>query len=141
MNYLKARQRQSDKRWDYTCMNDRRIWPIGYCHEWREYTPEERKTYCMNDGWYEEYESRKAKYHSTGHATPEEACACYKEYQLDTALRFGTQPNRKEQCLVCGEWTQQMAMVGGYETYVLCEKHANREEVEKLYVVGESAES
>ena len=31
MNYYDARQRQDDKRWDYTRMNDGVIWPVGYC--------------------------------------------------------------------------------------------------------------
>jgi hypothetical protein len=141
MNYLKSRQRTSDKKWDYTSMNDGHAHPIGYCAGWREYSPEQRKTFGMNDKYIAELETRKDKYHAEGHDTPEEACACYKVYQLDTGLRFSDQSNRQEKCLVCNEWTTKVARVDNWESYVLCEKHANREEVEKLYNVFESCES
>jgi hypothetical protein len=38
----------------------------------------------------------------------------------------------------CGAWTQGMARVGGHVSFVLCDEHRNRENVEKLYSVGES---
>jgi len=141
VNYLKARQRQSTKRWDYTQMNDGRVWPIGYCGGFREYTPEQRQTYCMNDTWYAKYEANKDKYHEDGHPSSVEACACYKRYELDESLRFDVDSQSKQKCEVCGEWTEHRAMIGGYQYFVVCEKHANREEVEKLFTVGESWES
>ena len=141
MNYLKPRQRQSDQRWDYTQMNDGRIHPIGYCAGFREYTHEQRNAFLMSDKWYEEYVSRKAEYHEDGHATPEEAAACYKRYELDTSLRFGESSSTKHKCEVCEEWTTKHAMVGGYTHITLCDAHATSEEVEKLYSVGESWES
>jgi hypothetical protein len=141
MNYLKPRQRASDKRWDYTQMNDGRVWPIGYCAGFREYTPEQRKAFLMNDNWYAKYEANRAKYHEDGHATSEEACECYKQHELDESLHFDVDSHSKQKCEVCEEWTEKRAMVGGYRHFVLCEKHANREEVEKLYTVGESWES
>lgn len=95
----------------------------------------------MNDQFYAEYTSRKDKYHANGHATEQEACECYKQHQLDAALRFHDQTSRQEKCVVCEAWTTKRAVIGGWESYVLCEKHANREEVSKIYNVFESSES
>lgn len=141
MNYLCARQRQSDGRWDYSQRNDGRIWPIGYCAGWRDFSPEEHQRFFMTDFWYADYLSRKDQYHEDGHATSEEACECYKKYELDSSLRFSEMSNQKRPCEVCQEWTQKIAMVGGYSHFVLCETHANRAEVERLFSVGESWES
>jgi hypothetical protein len=141
MNYFGPRQRESTKRWDYTCRNDNRIWPVGYCAGWRDYTAEERRQCMMNDVWYANYESRRASYHTDGHATSDEACECYKQYQLDDGLRFGEDSSSQKKCQVCEAWTTKRAMVGGYRSFVLCEAHATREEVEKLFTVGESWES
>src|SRR4051812_48360403 len=62
MNYLKARQMQSTGKWHYTCRNDNFVWPQGYCAQ--------EGSAC----------------HSTGHNTAEEACECYKQYQLKNHL-------------------------------------------------------
>lgn len=32
MNYYEARQRQTDKCWDWTCQNDNRVWRVGACN-------------------------------------------------------------------------------------------------------------
>lgn len=95
----------------------------------------------MSDEWLAQHLALKANYHDDGHATADEACECYKRYELDTALRFSTEQSTKRQCEVCKEWTQSHATVGGYTVFVLCEAHANRAEVEKLFSVGESWES
>lgn len=141
MNHLKASQRTTDRRWDYTNTNDRRTHPIGYCAGWREYNEAERKRFCMNDKWYDEYTSNKDKYHEEGHATEEEAKACYKAYQLDTSLRVSKDSSSQQKCQVCQTWTQTRAVVGGYSYFVVCDEHANRTEIEKLYTVSESWES
>ena len=139
VNYLKARQRAVDKRFDYTQMNDKIVWPIGYCAGYREYTLEERNAFCMSDKWYEEYESRKSQYHADGHVDAEEACECYKRYLLDSSLHYGV--DTKKKCEVCKEWTDKRTMIGGYTSFVLCETHTTRAVIASLFTVGESWES
>lgn len=59
MNYYDARQRQDNKRWDYTRMNDGHISPVGYCgdadhaHDTAEAARECFARYLL-DGWREE---------------------------------------------------------------------------------------
>jgi hypothetical protein len=136
MNYLKARQRKSDGKWDYTLENDGVIYPIGYCSAYREpnipINPDRLKT--MRDF--------SIKHHSEGHSTPEEANQCYKKYLLDQRLTLMQQYiDVQHKCAVCGEFTQCCVSIDGWHKYTLCEKHNNREEVEKLFSVGESWES
>lgn len=142
MNHLVARQRKSDGRWDYTYNGV--AW--GYC---REYDP-----IPENVGWMSAEEVRKHnektavfkdKHHDCGHATREEAEACYKQYMLDQHLRLQpTEPenaNQQFRCKVCKKFTACHAFVGAYQIFDLCPEHQTREEVEKLFAVGESWES
>jgi hypothetical protein len=132
MNYYDARQRNEDKRWDYTCRNDDRIWPVGYCHTYVE--PEELdKIWPMREEEREKHVANKHKYHTTGHATAEEACECYREYLLDQELRLGNKWDSQHHCEVCDAWTDMYAEVGHTKYMNLCEAHNNREEVEKLF--------
>lgn len=141
MNYYGPRQHGTGKRWDYTCMRDDRIWPVGYCGGWRERTREAlSKIVSMPDVeaiLREQEEDRKnhlAKYHTKGHETAEEACACYRNYLLDHHLRLdGKFHDAKEKCAECSDWTQTFARVHGSSPIVLCESHLNRETVEKHY--------
>lgn len=113
MNHLKARQLEATGKWHYTLMNDERIYPIGRCRE------------------------------HEGHDTPEEAKACYKSYLLDTKLRFDSKlADTLQHCEVCGEWTDGLATIPTTTWQAaLCDAHRIREEVEKLFYVGESWES
>jgi hypothetical protein len=128
VNYYAARQREKTKKWDYTCRNDGRIWPVGYCagrHVEVLQVPEDERE----------------PYHDHGHETAEEARECYKHYQLDNELHLDIKmasQQRKCEADGCGAWTQGMARVGGHVSFVLCDEHRNRENVEKLYSVGES---
>lgn len=84
-------------------------------------------------------------FHTDGHATEEEACECYKNYMLDTQLSLmDKEPANATQqfkCKACGAWTACRAMVGPYQVFDLCPQHQTREEVEKLFSVGESWQS
>lgn len=110
MNYQKARQQEVTGKWHYTNKNDGRIYPIGDCagHE--------------------------------GHNTAEEAQECYKRYLLDNNLILDhkwSEPFPK--CKVCGEITSGMAFISEAEQYIaLCDTHRTKEEVEKIFHVGES---
>ncbi len=136
MNHYKARQRK-DGRWDYTCANDGKAWPVGYCHEYREPDPEDW-IWKMHPDDAQRVRDNKDKYHGCGHATEEEAQACYKKYLLENELSLNRKSsNAQYKCKVCGEWTQLFAEVD-WHIFNLCEKHQNLESVEPLFQIGES---
>lgn len=142
MNHLCARQRTADERWDYTYNGV----PYGYC---REYKPISEDVKWLSADQIkaenEKMEKLKSNFHADGHATKEDACACYKKYLLDTSLRLvekepenASQQNR---CQVCKKFTACHASVGAYRMFTLCPEHQTRECVESLLSVGESWES
>jgi hypothetical protein len=145
MNYYQARQRKVDNRWDYSCRNDDRIWPVGYCAKYRD--PEEMASDLVpilmwRKDEIERIRATKDKYHTDGHATAEEACECYRQYLLDHKLRLdGESKDTWHKCLVCETLTNHFAEIE-MQVYVLCDKYRTREEVEKLFgPVGESISS
>ena len=139
MNYYKPLQRESDKRWDYTCSNRRTgIHPIGYCRKWKAFEPSPYLTEEMCQRENQKLAPFISKFHSDGHATYEEACACYKEYLLDHRMERGLHPDEQRKCKVCGAWTQVTIQVNYSGRYDLCEQHATLEEVAKLFNVEES---
>ncbi len=111
MNYYDARELQGPDgqgtgRWHYTCMNDGRIWPIGYCRD------------------------------HEGHASKQEAYECFKLYCLDHRLRLdGQWADAQHKCVVCGAWTQKFAEVN-HVIFDLCDEHRTREQVAQLFNVG-----
>lgn len=126
MNYYEPKQRTGDGRWDYTRNN----YPAGYCRKYQEF---DTKLVPISEAEQEEYRATAHKHHTDGHATSEEACDCYKEWQLDHQLSLDrTMSNQQQKCKVCGEWTQKFAEVGN-QVIILCEEHNNREEVAKIY--------
>ena len=135
MNYYKARQRQSDGKWDYTCGHDGGgmypVYPIGYCTALPNIT--DASIYPFSPEEIQLFQENVSKFHTSGHNTPEEACECYKQYCLDFHSRFGIEDNHvQKKCKVCGEWTTLYALVDS-SVFQLCEKHNNRDEVEKLF--------
>jgi hypothetical protein len=142
MNHKCARKRQSDGRWDYTYNGG----PWGYCREYRPLA-EDGRIIPAGVSRYEneKMDSLKGKFHTDGHATEQEACDCFKQYQLDTALRLqAAEPENASQqhkCQICRKWTACHAQVGAYQLFVLCPEHQTRECVESLFSVGESWES
>lgn len=137
MNYYAARQRQSDMKWDYTCRNGDFTQPVGYCGGYIEWTEEMLKRLGL-PGKPEDHSSIlremqfKDKYHTCGHETQEEAQKCYREYLLDQRLKKRENTDTMRKCLVCKDWTTFSAEIDMH-TWDLCEKHNNREEVEKLF--------
>ena len=127
MNYYETKQR-TDGKWDYTCNNR----PTGYCCEFKPFDEGFVKNYHVSEAEVEKHNRFAHKYHSHGHDTEQEACECYKEYQLDHKLRFSKSESEQRKCKVCGEWTQNFAEVD-CRLITLCDKHNNREEVSKLY--------
>jgi len=129
MNYYEPKQRKSDGRWDYTRNNH----PTGYCHAFREFDKEFVENFHISASEVEKHNSFANKYHADGHESADEACECYKQYQLDHQLQLDHEdPNEQRKCQVCGEWTTKFATLD-YSIFQLCDEHRTREEVEKLY--------
>ena len=141
MNHYKARQRETDGRWDYTSGNPREgVHPVGYCRAWK---PQDPNASWMLPGEAEQENAEMApfvhKFHTDGHATSEEACDCYREYLLDHRLRLHDpplDPSTLNKCVVCGAYTAGLAELN-FEHWWLCDEHRNRTEVEKLVPKGE----
>lgn len=96
MNYYEARQRSTDGRWDWTCMNDGQIW---------------RAAPCRDHG-------------AGGHATKEEAERHYWEYQTGELRTFPDQAHYP--CKVCETFTNQRAISrDGMVSAYLCDEHRN----------------
>ena len=134
MNYYAARQKEGG-RWDYTCMNDGRIWPIGYCMPYKEWWIDlkEKIGYETRPEDIAKYQSHQSQYHADGHATAEEACECYRRYVLDHKVRLNRSWDGGQfRCQVCGEWTQLYADID-HRAINLCEKHNTQEQVELLF--------
>ena len=131
------RQRESDKRWDMTVSSDEEGWchAIGYCGE-KPVDPSTQTHLPVHEvnsqGWYRDREPFLDKYHRDGHATAQEADACWKEYQLDVELSFHDVVDEARMCALCTRWTQRVAVIGHEfsERIWLCEGHANRAGVE-----------
>lgn len=129
MNYYEPKQRQSDGRWDYTRNN----LPTGYCREFKPFDKEFVEKYHISELDAEKHNGFSHKYHSDGHNSSDEACDCYKEYQLDHQLQLDHEDkNQQRKCQVCGEWTTKFALLD-CSIFQLCDEHRNREEIAKLY--------
>ncbi len=101
MNYAQARQRESDKRWDWTVRNDDAIWQHTCCAE-----------------------------HGAGHAEREDAERCFYAWELAQPVRIFDEPDARRQCALCGMWTNaRVRLANGYTSFVLCESHQDRTSV------------
>lgn len=137
MNYYRARRRGRDGRWEYTAMNDHAVWPVGYCAPFEPWTKERRARHrWATDEVVARQEATAHKHHSRGHATEEEACACYEEYCLDHLATYWHRFLTASGCEVCGTETHRAAMVDG-ACVRLCEFHCNREGLERIWSVGQ----
>lgn len=111
MNYYDARQLETSGRWHYTCKNDGRIWPVGYCRD-----------------------------HPEGHEIEAEARNCYREYLIRERTQYqdGVSATSQHKCRECQTWTTGYATVGESALYELCDDHRNEMIIRKLYpVVGQ----
>lgn len=131
MNYFAARQRECDKRWDYTCKRDGVIYPVGYCAGWREPQPGILTPGQIKE-WLNEAIPHQDKFHNDGHATAEEARECYKQYLLDFSLHLNCDASVALKCEMCDSLTTKRAKVDS-STWALCDVHRTRENVEALY--------
>ena len=114
----------------FACAWRDEIRPVGYCGAWHDW---DETTRTMSPAAYQRHVEDKPLHHAEGHATPEEAAACYRRYLLDHRLQLNhKESGAQRKCQVCGEWTQLFVMVDGHWTWHLCETHHNRETVETL---------
>lgn len=99
MNYYQARQRQSDRRWDWTVRNDDRYYRIAPCVD-----------------------------HDDGHETREEAERHWWDWAT-AELRESTLIDQQRPCAVCRAWTDLLAESrdGHLGPVSLCETHRNTE--------------
>lgn len=139
MAYYAPLQRK-DGRWDYTCTNGAGTFSLGYCSGYRELTVEDLRgafTPEMVARENDRHRPFKDKYHDSGHATADEAMACYRTYQLDQQLEFSPNDDGDEQrkCQVCGTWTTGIAFFRGemYKVFHLCKDHQSRKFVEEVW--------
>lgn len=110
MNYYQARQNSSTGKWDFTCMNDGKIWAVGYC----------------------------AEAGGNHHDTEQEAVRCYGEYVLDKRLSFHPEKpggaGTYSQCRVCNKLTNGYVEVDNSNISFLCDEHQNRESVAGFFI-------
>lgn len=72
------------------------------------------------------------KYHDDGHATADEAIACYRDFEIDTAVSYRETPDQQKKCATCGAWTTGGAHFGGesfHRPIPLCPEHQTRDDV------------
>lgn len=150
MNYYEARQILKDGKpdgWHYTVMNDGDVWPVGYCGRFIEAKPMFDKDGNRVEGGYfhtqesaDAHNAKKDKYHGpTAHASAQEACDCYIEYQLDNLHHAFTKDKTREsdtkhKCEYpgCQSFETGYASIkGSIRDWVLCDEHNNREAIAK----------
>ena len=146
MNTYEAAQKKNG-RWDYTCSNGY-TYPLGYCAGLRLWTEETCRGIVHLSGddlkeWIRTENARlskfESKYHRDGHPTKEQAELCYREYLLDNSLRFlmakdlGRAPEQLNKCVECDAYTANFCEIRNWMQWNLCDAHANREVVERLF--------
>lgn len=108
MNYYEARQRTSDGRWDWTGMNDSRIFKAGPCAG-----------------------------HDDGHATKEEAERHFYDWELDQLQELKGPSSTQHRCQSpgCQTFTDIALAIGGHigVHFWLCKDHRTRGEVARIY--------
>lgn len=147
MEIYQARQRVDDKRWDYTHTNSLGGYAIGYC---AGLTVWDARSILRIGLAQDEADAAKlaaemnaqnapfaSKYHTDGHATEEEACACHREYQLDRQLTFyddKPDADHQDRCKApeCKAFTSGVAMLGNHRFFALCKDHRTRDVVKAL---------
>lgn len=133
MNHYSARRRQTDGRFDFTVTTDGFTIPVGYCGAYRPWTSEDQRRFPVPPEVLKRSWAHSHKHHTDGHATPEEAAACYREFLLDQRLRTGLKNDRPDTCKECGARTDLYAAVDGDRFFILCEPHNDREVVARHF--------
>lgn len=115
MNYYEARKRASDNRWDWTCMNDGKIWKTGPC-----------------------------ALHEDGHPTKIEAERHFYDHELSKLREVESAPRDMHQCDAPGCCTfahkGYVGMKLFTETTWLCSLHLSRNVIPGIHPFSEGIE-
>ncbi len=114
----------------------------GYCAGWRgdpDEAEKQRLTNLFGTDFVERLKKEwdvylpfKDKFHTDGHATSEEASACWDQYELDTQVRRYKSDQHQNRCEVCKEWTPNITELGEFKRYHLCDTHDTKEALQKV---------
>lgn len=126
---------RKDGGFDYTCTNGAGTFPIGFCMSlgarpfyslpYSDISDVVKGLYRDEAHWEAEktkYAAHLHRYHDHGHATAEEASACYRLFEVLLHSRRRTDESVQLKCGTCGNWTQSRVLVGSeipYE-YAVC---------------------
>lgn len=153
MAWYRPLQRR-DGRWDYVCTNSAGTFAIGYCFNgekpfysltWDELADVVKDLYGNDPARWEEEKAkhapRLANYHNTGHATAEEACECYRRYDVLEHSHRHDDEDAQKKCAICGEWTMHRVTVGTTlcAEYAICAKCDTEDNVLGLHLTGKAA--
>lgn len=131
-------QRARDGRWDMTVSSDDEGWThaVGFCggtfdQRWPPYTGKEIAwpTQGAYDADREKHRAHAAHYHDDGHATADEAQACYDSYCRLLRRRDFDERDVQRKCAICGAWTQHRVTVGELRLLILCGAHLSEMDV------------
>lgn len=128
MFHFAPRLRRMDGRFEYTVACRGVSVPVGYCKAYVPYTS--AQAHWLGRTLDELERGDPFSYHSEGHATKEEACACYRRYLLDTSLKFYRDSDvlaREMPCHVCRLptlWIGEIPFLGRWH---LCPHHQIRD--------------
>lgn len=120
--------------WHFVCQrSEGDIYPVGYCGPWIELTEADLAHMGISEAQYARMRSQRDQYHAEGHATQEEACACYKRWCRDQVQYHIETSGPARPCRICGALTQQEATLGALcLAWPLCPAHCTPEAVEVL---------
>lgn len=134
MRHFQPAHRDADNRWDYVCIYNNHVFPVGYCAGWQEV---DEKIVMSIPGLavhLDRLKPHKAKFHTDGHATGMEAAKCHRDFLLDSCLRLYAMAAANAECLVCSTPTEIAARIEPrYGYFPLCHQHMTRKWVEALF--------
>lgn len=135
-------QRRSDGRWNMTVGSDDEGWThaVGFCSGtfdtiWPPHNPALPERVApwggveAYDADREKHRVHAALYHDDGHATAEEAEACYDHYCRVLRRRDFQERDVQRKCAICGAWTVHRVMVGDVRLLCLCVSHLSELDV------------
>lgn len=139
VRYFAAKQREGDKRWDYTCSQDDQSWAVGYCAGWdEESNVDDPDLVDLIEEHLKKLRPFQARYHTKGHETKAEALDCYRDYLINHKVLWLTDEGVKRRCDAneCDNWTHNYAKANG-RVLKLCDKHRNKETLREVFTIPE----